>query len=422
MNVRRALALVALVAIPLASCGSDDPDTADTSPAATGAGTETTTADSAAAAAADPTTTSSTSTTAAPTTTVDLAASLDGRTFLSTEVVGYQLVDGSQIQLTFDGANIAAAGGCNQIASTWSLEGATLVVAQPAMTMMACQPASLMDQDTWLTALLTSRPTVTVDGDELTIAATDGTVVTFLDQSVADPDLPLEGTTWNLEGLVTADAVSSIAFPGRVPTLLLEGGAVTLDTGCNTGRGSYTISGSDITFGPIATTRMACTDPAGSATETAVLTVLSGTVSSEIEADVLRLTNGTNGLVMRAAPEGGTTPAGLEGVPWLLDSYVTGSTTTAIAPGVQRPTLQFDATTGTVAVEAGCNTGSGSYTVAGDQITFGPLAMTMRACIGESATVETAVLAVLTGTATAQIADGVLTLTNGSNGLHYLAG
>ena len=109
-------------------------------------------------------------------------------------------------------------------------------------------------------------------------------------------------------------------------------------------------------------------------------------------------------------------------MPWLLDSYVTGSTTTAIAPGVQRPTLQFDATTGTVAVEAGCNTGSGSYIVAGDQITFGPLAMTMRACIGESATVETAVLAVLTGTATAQIADGVLTLTNGSNGLHYLAG
>jgi len=48
--------------------------------------------------------------------------------------------------------------------------------------------------------------------------------------------------------------------------------------------------------------------------------------------------------------------------------------------------------------------------------------MTMRACIGESATVETAVLAVLTGTATAQIADSVLTLTNGSNGLHYLAG
>ena len=168
---------------------------------------------------------------------------------------------------------------------------------------------------------------------------------------------------------------------------------------------------------------MACTDPAGSATETAVLTVLTGTATSEIEADVLRLTNGTNGLVLRAAPEGGTDARGPRGraVAARLATS-TGSTTTAIAPGVQKPTLQFDAGTGTVAVDAGCNTGSGGYTVAGDQITFGPLAMTMRACIGESATVETAVLAVLTGTATAQIVDGVLTLTNGSNGLHYLAG
>ena len=129
MNVRRALALVALVAIPLASCGSDDPDTGDTSPAATGAGTEATTDDTAAGASADPTTTSSTSTTAAPTTTVDLAAALDGRTFVSTAVEGYTLVDGTQIPLTFDGANLAAAGGCNQLASTWSLEGDTLVVA-----------------------------------------------------------------------------------------------------------------------------------------------------------------------------------------------------------------------------------------------------------------------------------------------------
>ena len=139
------------------------------------------------------------------------------------------------------------------------------------MTMMACEPAALMDQDTWLSALLTSKPTVTVDGDTLTITATDGTVVTFLDQSVANPDLPLEGTTWSVEGLVSSDAVSSIAAGGRVPSVLLDGGTVTVDTGCNTGSGTYTISGADITFGPIATTRMACTDPAGSATETAVL-------------------------------------------------------------------------------------------------------------------------------------------------------
>ena len=67
---------------------------------------------------------------------------------------------GREIELTFDGANIGAVAGCNQMGSTWSLEGDVLVVPEPAMTAMACEPAALMDQDTWLAAVLTSRPTV----------------------------------------------------------------------------------------------------------------------------------------------------------------------------------------------------------------------------------------------------------------------
>ena len=98
-----------------------------------------------------------------------------------------------------------------------------LVVPGMAMTEMACEPAALMDQDTWLSAVLTSRPTVALDGDTLTLTA-DGAVITFVDREVADPDRPLEGTTWNVEGLVSNDAVSSIPAGGRVPTLRFEGG------------------------------------------------------------------------------------------------------------------------------------------------------------------------------------------------------
>ncbi len=350
---------------------------------------------------------------------MDLATALAGRTFVSTAVEGYQLVDGTEIALTFDGSNIGAAGGCNQMGSTWSLEGAVLVVPEPAMTAMACEPAALMDQDTWLAAVLTSRPTVALDGDTLTLTA-EGTLVTLVDRETADPDRPLEGTTWNLEGVVAGDTVSSLPAGAGTPTLRFEGGQLALDTGCNTGSGGYTVAGTDITIGPIATTRRACLDDASADVEQAMLTVLTGTVASEIEADVLTLTNGANGLGLRAAPEGGITPEGLEGTPWLLDSIVTGSTTTAVASGVRRPTLQLDA--GTMTVDTGCNTGSGSYTVAGDQITFGPLAMTLIACEGVTNDVEQAQLAVLTGTATAAVTDGVLTLTNGDRGLHYLAG
>jgi heat shock protein HslJ len=121
--------------------------------------------------------------------------------------------------------------------------------------------------------VLTSKPTVAVDGDTLTITA-DGATVTLVDKEVADPDRPLEGTTWTAESLISAQAVSSIPAGVRTPTLRLEGGNVAVDTGCNTGRGSYTVVGDAITFGPIATTRMACVDPGGQETETAVLAVL----------------------------------------------------------------------------------------------------------------------------------------------------
>ena len=121
---------------------------------------------------------------------------------------------------------------------------------------------------------------------------------------------------------------------------------------------------------------MACPDPADAVElEQAVLAVLDGTATSTIDGDVLRLVNGSAGLDLpRSAPEGGTAPDGLEGTPWLLDSIVAGSTTTAIAEGVRRPTLEFDGES--VAVFTGCNNGSGSYTVDGDQIAFGPIAMT----------------------------------------------
>jgi heat shock protein HslJ len=414
INVRRSVALGAIVALLLAACGDENGPTADesTAPSAS-SGTQATDSTTAGSTTAPPTTE------AATTTTVDLAAALDGRTFVSTAVEGYELVDGTQVELTFDGANVGAVAGCNQMGSTWSLEGDVLVVPEPAMTAMACEPAALMDQDTWLAAVLTSRPTVALDGDTLTLSA-DRTFVTLVDRETADPDRPLEGTTWNLDSIVAGDAVSSLPAGAGTPTLRFDGGELTVDTGCNTGSGRYTVAGADITIEPIALTRRACLDEASGAVEQAMLTVLTGTVGFEIDADVLTLTNGANGLVLQAAPEGGTTPEGLERVPWLLDSIVTGSTTTPVPPGVRRPTLRL--TAGTVTVDTGCNSGSGTYTLAGDQITFGPLTMTLIACEGVTNDVEQAQLAVLTGTATATVTDGVLTLTNGDRGLHYLAG
>jgi heat shock protein HslJ len=293
MKPLRVVALGLVASVALLACGDDD-STESNQPAAT----------STSVPATSSTTAATTTTAAGTTTTVELADALRDKTFVSTAVEGFTLVPDTQVTLTFDGDNISAQGGCNTLGSTWSIEGDVLVVAPMVHTMMACEPSTLMDQETWLNAVLTSKPTVAIDGDTLTITA-QGATVTLQDKEVADPDRPLEGTTWTAESIISAQAVSSIPTGVRPPTLRFDGGAVAVDTGCNTGRGSYTVAGDAITFGPIATTRMACLDNGAQQVEQAVLTVLTGTATFAIDGPVLTLTNGANGLQLRAAPDTG---------------------------------------------------------------------------------------------------------------------
>ncbi len=409
MKVLRFVALGVVGAVALAACGDSSPD-ADPQAAATTTDPSTGTAGAAA-------TTTTTAPPTAPTTTAapDLAAALPGHTYVSTAVEGFTLVDGTQIVLTFDGANLAANAGCNQLSSSWSVEGSVLVAPAMAQTEMACDPAALMDQDTWLSSVLTSRPTLTLNGDTLTIAA-QGATVTLLDREVADPDLPLEGTVWTVDTLVTGDAASSLPAGVRAPTLTLEGGNLLVDTGCNTGRGGYTIAGDAVTFGPIATTRMAC-EPAAMQVEQQVLTVLSGTATFAIDADALTLTNGAGGLVARAAPS--APGGGLVGPTWqLAEATVDGAPQPV---GERAPTLTFDGTS--VAVDTGCNTGSGGYTSDDAAITFQPIAITLMLCTGPAGALEPVILGALTGTVPFAIGtDGALTLTNGTTVLRYVAG
>lgn len=264
------LLLLAAVVVACAACGDSEP-TADT-PA--------------------PTT--------VPPTEPDVAGALSGRTFVSTEVAGRQLVAGSEIRLSFDGDNLGVSGGCNQLGGTWSIDGDVLVVPpNMIMTEMACDPPELMEQDSWVASFLSARPAVALDGDTLTLSGGDVTV-TLLDREVAEPDRPLGGTPWEVESLVSADAVSSLPAGVRVPTLQFDAGRVLVDAGCNTGSGPYEATEQDVTFGPIAITRMAC-DEASMDVEAHVLQALDGTAAYSIEADVLTLTNGDIGLVLRVA-------------------------------------------------------------------------------------------------------------------------
>ena len=156
-----------------------------------------------------------------------------------------------------------------------------------------------MDQDTWLAGLLADRPTLAVEGDELTLTA-GSTVVTLLDRVVAAPDRPLVGTEWRVESLVRGEAVSSTPGEAEASMTCRDDGTVAVATGCNRGTGTWVEGEGTVTISGLTLTRMACPGDRGEL-ERAVLEVLgAGELQEEITAAALRLTAGDVGLGLRA--------------------------------------------------------------------------------------------------------------------------
>jgi heat shock protein HslJ len=232
---------------------------------------------------------------------------LDGTSWIATKVTEKgqprALVPGSELRIDFADGSMSISAGCNGMGGNYTLsDESELSAGTLTGTEMACaQP--LMDQDTWLSGTVFAAPlTASVDGNTLTLSREDLELV-LVDRAVASPDVLLEGTSWQLDGIRSGDSVSSVPAGTHVATRsVASDGTVSLNTGCNGGRSTATVSGSTITFGPVMTTKMACADKAGRETEAAVLGVLDGGVEWSISEKTLTLTKADRGLVYRAVP------------------------------------------------------------------------------------------------------------------------
>lgn len=228
---------------------------------------------------------------------------LTDRAFLSVAVTdngaARPLVAGTRIRLDFRGTDLGASAGCNSIGGTWSVEGGKLVFDGAGMTEMGCDPARHA-QDDWLVELLGSRPTILLNGNELTLES-GAVVVRLLDREVVEPDLALVGPAWSVESIITGDAVSSLPG-GAIATLVFKAdGTVDINAGCNRGGAMWTAVGGGLEIENIGLTKMACQGPGGQL-EAAVLAVLgAGTVGASIDASALTLQAGANGLQLRAS-------------------------------------------------------------------------------------------------------------------------
>ncbi len=98
----------------------------------------------------------------------------------------------------------------------------------------------------------------------------------------------------------------------------------------------------------------------------------------------------------------------LEGTLWRLTQYLGPAGTAVSVPQAISASATFS--DGIVAGNAGCNDYTGSYTVDGDKLTIGPLAVTKKACGPAETAVETVFLATIGKVATYTVSDGSLEL------------
>jgi heat shock protein HslJ len=253
-------------------------------------------------------------------------------------------------------------------------------------------------------ASTTAASTTTVAGATTTAAAqtTALTTTTALRAATTTPRPPGTGTTpasgaLELEGVTwTLSDKTDLGVPlGDVDvTARFLAGQVGGTSGCNQYRGTYVRNGDQLTIQPnVASTLIACPAPQ-SAVEAAYLKVLPTVATYAINDTTLTLSNAAGKVVLvydHIAGEqilAGDWEVTALRIPNAISSPVPGSTLT----------MSFK--DGQVSGSSGCNTYSGSYTVNGDQLTFGPMATTRKACADQAVSdQETAFLAALEATA-----------------------
>ena len=187
----------------------------------------------------------------------------------------------------------------------------------------------------------------------------------------------LKGTKWNWIGTQMRDTRTTVENPLRYNLDFTTDTNVLMKADCNSGNGGYRVTGrNNIRFTPFAMTRMACAP--GSLGSLFAQNVGTARKYRRVGDNSLVLELASGATMTFASSLSPSVGLGLEGTKWNWLGTQTG-TEKIVASMPIKYSLDFKTAT-TVTVRADCNTGSGSYKVEGDNISFGPIAMTMMAC------------------------------------------
>jgi len=194
-----------------------------------------------------------------------------------------------------------------------------------------------------------------------------GVVLSGTDDDTPDAGIDLDGTTWTLVEMngeaVTADAEATLDFA----TEQISGIAF-----CNRFFGPYEQDGTELSFGMLGSTMMACADMEH---EREYLEALGTVAGYRVETDNLALTDADGNAVLVFSP---AEHAALEGTVWHLTGHNTGS---AISSLILDTEITATLSDGQIEGSAGCNSYFASYALDGSHIEVGPVANTEMYCM-----------------------------------------
>jgi heat shock protein HslJ len=330
------------------------------------------------------------------------------------------LLNGSEISLNFgaDG-QVSGNSGCNNYSGGYKATDNALKVGPLASTQMACdKPAGVMDQEQQYLTALQNSATYEIAGDTLTIRDASGAM-----QVVAKVHTPagLPGTAWKVTMYNNGkQAVVGLATGTEINLIFGTNGQVSGNSGCNNYSGGFETSGNALKVGPLASTQMACDQPAGVMDqEQQYLAALQNSATYEIAGDTLTIRDASGAMQVVAKA---SVPTGLSGTSWQVINYNNGKQAVVSLLNGSEISLNFG-TDGRLSGNSGCNTYNGGFEANSNALKVGPLVSTQKACDQPAGVMEQEqqYLAALQNSATYEIAGDTLTIRDASGAMQVVA-
>lgn len=262
---------------------------------------------------------------------------------------------------------------CNSYFGEYGFDDETLRMSSMGMTEMWCEGEGIMDLQTLFIQRLQAANSLAMDGDILVLS--DG--VNEMRFSMNAPSFSFGGTNWLLDSY----QVDGAAMPSNRHTLValyFTPDQVKGYAGCNWIGAQYTLTSDQVTFDGMEMTARACLGDGVMEQESVISTILSGANTYRYEGEALVL-EGSSGSV-RLRPLGYPVGYPFAGTSWQLKEIRLDGLPVEEINSLAGLTLVFDENTQGVSGSSGCNQFSGTYTLDGLSIQFGPLMGTMMAC------------------------------------------